>query len=153
MGVDIPILKSGSCRCGRVRFTATPPALLTMACHCKGCQRMTASAFSLSEMYAAESFVVTYGEPVRGGMKAEPHHYVCPQCSSWVFTRLSSPIGDFVNVRATMFDEADHTAPFIETCTDKKLAWVQTGARHRFPAFPSRDAFADLIAEFTEPST
>ena len=111
---------------------------------------MTASAFSLSEMYAAKGFFVTSGEPVRGGMKADPHHYVCPECSSWVFTRLSSPIGEFVNVRVTMFNESDPAAPFMETCTDEKLAWVQTGASHSFPSFPSRDTFGSLIAEFME---
>jgi hypothetical protein len=145
-----PNSKQGSCRCGHVQFTATPPALLTMACHCKGCQRMTASAFSLSEMYASASFVVTSGEPVRGGMKADPHHYVCPDCASWIFTRLSSPIGDFVNVRATMFDECDDAPPFIETCTDEKLAWVQTNASHSFSSFPSREVFGGLIGAFME---
>lgn len=150
--IEATITKQGSCRCGQISFTATPPVLLTMACHCKGCQRMTASAFSLSEMYSAANFVVTSGEPVRGGMKAEPYHYVCPDCSSWIFTRVASPMGEFINVRATMFDVSDSVPPFIETCTDEKLAWVKIGAHHSFPAFPPHDKFMGLIAQFVEQS-
>lgn len=38
----------GRCRCGEVQFRISAPPILTMACHCRGCQRMSASAFSLS---------------------------------------------------------------------------------------------------------
>jgi len=37
----------GGCRCGQVRMRISALPILTMACHCKGCQRMSASAFSL----------------------------------------------------------------------------------------------------------
>ena len=36
----------GGCRCGRVRFRLSEQPWLEAACHCRGCQRMTASAFS-----------------------------------------------------------------------------------------------------------
>ena len=41
----------GGCRCGRVRLRVEAPPLITMACHCTGCQRMSASAFSLTVQY------------------------------------------------------------------------------------------------------
>jgi hypothetical protein len=53
----------GGCRCGRVRLRITALPLLTMACHCTGCQRMTAGAFSLSVAIPAAGFSVTEGEP------------------------------------------------------------------------------------------
>ena len=36
-------LQEGGCRCGQVRFRIDGGPLITMACHCTGCQRMTAS--------------------------------------------------------------------------------------------------------------
>ena len=39
---------AGGCRCDRLRLLITEAPLVTMACHCAGCQRMSASAFSLS---------------------------------------------------------------------------------------------------------
>jgi hypothetical protein len=145
--------KQGGCRCGQVRFQAKPPVLSTTTCHCKGCQRMTGSAFSLSEMYAGANFEPLSGNPVQGGMKASPVHFVCPECSSWVYTKVSSTIGDFINVRATMFDEADHSPPFLETCTAEKLAWVEIGAPHTYEKFPPHEKFGGLIQEFMVQST
>jgi hypothetical protein len=145
--------KSGQCRCGDITFVAKGPSMLTMACHCKGCQRMTGSAFSLSAMYADANFEVFTGTPAIGGMKASPAHYVCPKCSSWIFTRVASPMGDLVNVRAPMFDEPDQTTPFIETCTLEKLDWVSLGAKHSFDKFPSGEQFGALLGEFKEIAT
>ena len=51
----------GSCRCEQVQFEVTAPPLMTMACHCRGCQKMTGSAFSLSAAIPTEGFRVTRG--------------------------------------------------------------------------------------------
>ena len=95
------IVKEGGCRCGRVRLKITKRPLLTMACHCKGCQRMSSSAFSLSAAIPTEGFEVTKGEPVIGGLHADPRHYFCGWCMSWMFTRLEGADW-FVNLRSTM---------------------------------------------------
>jgi hypothetical protein len=68
---------------------------------------------------------------------------------SWLFTDLAAAMG-FVNVRATMLDDASWYAPFVETCTDEALPWAATGARHSYPAFPPLDAFDALIADYRE---
>jgi len=68
----------GGCRCGQVRFKVSAAPILTMACHCTGCQKMTASAFSLSAAIPSEGFEVTAGAPAIGGLHgAEIHHYFC----------------------------------------------------------------------------
>ena len=48
---------TGSCRCGKVGISVTGAPMLTMACHCSGCQRMTASAFSLSSLYHQDAVI------------------------------------------------------------------------------------------------
>ena len=71
----------GSCRCGEIRLRISAPPLVTMACHCKGCQKMSASAFSCSAAIPADGFAVTAGEPVIGGTHGDNvHHYHCPRC-------------------------------------------------------------------------
>ena len=77
----------GGCRCGRVRLKINAAPLLTMACHCTGCQKMTGSAYSLSAAIPSEGFEVTKGEPVIGGLHGLSRHYFCPYCRSWMFTR------------------------------------------------------------------
>src|SRR3546814_20469683 len=84
----------GGCRCGKVRFRITQPPLLTMACHCTGCQKMSGSAFSTTVMAPSAGFEVTAGEPVIGGLHGErARHHHCDWCESWLFTRLEPDMG------------------------------------------------------------
>lgn len=145
---DLPA--EGGCRCGAVRFRVTKAPLITMICHCTGCQKMTASAFSTSVAIPADGFEVIQGEPVIGGMKdPDLPHYFCPDCMSWMFTRPKA-LEFMANVRATLFDDTSWYAPFIETFTDEKLDWAETGAPHSFPQFPGMDDMGPLIEAYAE---
>jgi hypothetical protein len=137
----------GTCRCGQVHFRIGAQPILTSACHCKGCQRMSASAFSLSVMIPAKGFEVIRGEPVIGGMhNPDLRHFFCPRCMSWMFTRFHP---EFVNVRVTMLNDVSWFAPFMETWTKTRLPWVTTPAVHRYAEFPPIEEYANLIAEFS----
>lgn len=142
----------GGCRCGAVRFRVDAAPLLTMACHCTGCQRMTASAFSLSVAVPTAAFDVTAGETVIGGLHgAQLHHHHCDRCKSWLFTRIDPHPGfvpGFVNVRATMLDDARWYVPFVETFTSEALPWASTPARHSYAGFPPMEQFPALLAEY-----
>ena len=94
----------GGCRCGRVRLKISAKPILTMACHCTGCQRMSSSAYSLSAAIPSEGFEVTQGEPVIGGLHGASRHYFCGYCMSWMFTRPEG-MDWFVNLRPTMLDD------------------------------------------------
>lgn len=137
--------REGGCRCGQVRFRVEGRPMVTMACHCRGCQRMTASAFSLSALYSATAFMLTQGETVIGGMKAEPRHRFCPDCMSWVFTEVTA---DLVNIRAPLLDEPDPEPPFLDCYVSEKLPWASTGAPHAFDAFPDPADYPALMAEY-----
>lgn len=139
----------GGCRCGKIRFTISAPPLLTMACHCTGCQRMSASAFSLSAAIPSQGFSVIQGEPVVGGLHGASKHMFCPHCMSWMFTRPEG-MDWFVNIRPTMLDDVSWFTPFIETWTREKLPWAETAAVHSYEALPDFDAYAKLTAEYAE---
>ena len=146
---DRSFILKGGCRCGQVRFAITAPPLLTMACHCTGCQRMASSAFSLSVAIPSDGFAVTEGEPVIGGLHGATRHYFCPHCMSWMFTRPEG-MDWFVNVRATMLDDPSWFAPFVETFTREKLPWATTPAVHGFETFPPMEAYEGLLKEYAE---
>ncbi|MCL6708428.1 GFA family protein [Pseudomonas sp. R2.Fl] len=139
----------GSCRCGQVRLKLKGRPALTMACHCTGCQKMTASAFSLSAFYMIEDLEVSGIEPVLGGLHGDLDHYCCPYCMSWLFTRTERMV-PFVNVRPTMFDNARGFRPFIESYTSEMLPWARTAAVHSFERFPPPDQYPALLAEFAQ---
>lgn len=144
--------RAGECRCGQVQFEVSVEPLMTMACHCTGCQRMTASAFSLSSLYPSNGFKVTLGEPVIGGLHGTTRHYFCAHCMSWLFTRPDG-MDEFVNVRATLMEDVKSFSPYIECYTDEKLSWVTTPALHSFDKFPPPDDFPALLSEFANRST
>lgn len=140
----------GGCRCGGVRFRVTKAPLITMACHCTGCQKMTASAYSTSVAIPADGFEVIKGEPVIGGMKqADLPHFFCPDCMSWMFTRPKA-LDFMANVRATLFDDTSWYAPFVETCVSEKLDWAETGAPHGFSQFPTMEDMSILIDAYAD---
>lgn len=145
---SLPI--EGSCRCGELRIKISAPPMITMACHCKGCQKMSASAFSCSAAIPTSGFEVTAGEPVIGGVHGDDiHHYHCQHCKSWMFTRMAG-MDWFINVRPTMLEDATWFAPFVETYTSTKFPWAVTGAVHGYPQFPPLEAFEGLMKEFSE---
>lgn len=138
----------GGCRCGQVRFRVDAQPLLTMACHCRGCQRMSASAFSLNVAVPSIGFSVTNGETVIGGLHGEnTHHHHCDRCKGWLFTRFEPEMG-FVNVRATMLDDATWFVPFVEAYTSTALPWITTPAVHSFTEFPPLEAYQALAEEY-----
>ncbi|MBP7241883.1 GFA family protein [Amaricoccus sp.] len=141
---------AGGCRCGSVRFELTAPPLVTMACHCTGCQRMSSSAFSLSAAIPAAGLRIVAGEPVIGGLKGHPAHHFCPDCMSWMFTRFEAGGMEIVNLRPTMLDDPSWFAPFVETWTSERLPWAQTPAVHSYEGFPPEEDFPRLLAEYAE---
>lgn len=138
----------GGCRCDRVRIRVTQAPLVTMACHCSGCQRMSASAFSLTAVFLADAFEVVAGEPVVGGLHgADARHMFCGHCMTWMFTRPGA-VPHIVNVRPTMFDDHAWFSPFVESYAKAKLPWAHTGATHSFEEFPPMDRYEGLMKEF-----
>ena len=141
--------QQGQCRCGAVRFEAAGAPLVTMACHCAGCQRMTGGAYSLSSLYPAERLTVTAGETVRGGMKSGPDHQFCGHCMSWLFTRPEG-LEEFVNIRSSMFDDAAGHRPYMETYRGEGLPGASSGAPRSYEALPEDREFPELMAGYAE---
>lgn len=138
----------GGCRCGRLRFRISAKPLLESLCHCTGCQRMTGSAFSTTVTVPTESFQILSGDPVIGGLHGdEAVHHHCDWCKSWVFTRVEPDMG-FVNVRATMLDEAVSFRPYMEVQTAEKLSWVDCEVERSFEGFPAMDDYVALVRDY-----
>jgi hypothetical protein len=140
---------AGGCRCGQVRIEVTAPPLLASACHCTGCQRMSASAFSLTLTVPTAGFRVTAGQPVIGGLHGTTRHYFCPHCMSWMFTRPEG-LDDFVNLRPSMLDDHAWFMPLIEVWTEDRLPWARTPAVHSFATAPAYEDYVGFVTEFAE---
>ncbi len=139
----------GGCRCGQLRFRVSAPLLMAAVCHCPGCQRMTGAPFSTTAIVPAGGFEVVQGKTQIGGLRGpDLNHFHCPDCLSWVFTRVVGMEDQFVNVRATLFDDASWFVPYIETYTSTKLPWVTVPAVRSYEKFPEMDVYAGLVGEY-----
>jgi hypothetical protein len=110
---------------------------------------MTGSAYSLSSLYPADRFSVKAGDTVRGGMKSGPNHQFCPSCMSWMYT-VPEGMDGFVNVRATMFDDAAEHRPYVEMCRSEALPGAATGAVRSYDQFPDESEFPELLAGYAQ---
>lgn len=130
---------AGSCLCGSVKVRVTALPLLTLACHCRACQKFSASAYSLTTMFPKESFTCS-GELVQGGLRSPGrNHYFCKSCMNFVYSRVGDA-SPRVNVRTSILDNASSFAPFVELMTKYKMPWVNLGLPRGFEEFPDTDA-------------
>ena len=48
--------QTGGCQCGKIRYEITEAPTLVYTCHCRDCQRLTSSAFSLGIVVTEAGF-------------------------------------------------------------------------------------------------
>jgi hypothetical protein len=58
--------QTGGCQCGNIRYEITEAPQLVYRCHCKDCQRLTSSAFSLGIIVAESALRLSGVEPRHG---------------------------------------------------------------------------------------
>ncbi len=125
----------GACLCGQVHIHLSAQPLLTFACHCRDCQKLSASAFSLTAMFPSDGFMHT-GEVVLGGQRHETRqHYFCPTCLNFIFSRILGA-DHRVNVRVGILDDLSWFEPYVELMTEEKQTWASVPAVHSFSRFP-----------------
>ncbi len=137
---------TGACLCGSVQVTVTSAPLLTLACHCRDCQKLSASAYSLTTMVSRDGFSYT-GELCQGGLGSSKRtHYFCKSCLNFVFTQIEGA-EQRINLRTSMLDRAAAFAPFVELMTDEKMPWANVPAVHSFPRFPDSPAVLQSLLD------
>jgi hypothetical protein len=90
---------NASCLCGQVKMRITKAPIVSAACHCDGCQKLSSSAYSLTLMLPGDGFEMLSGATEIGGMhRAEIQHHFCTHCKNWIYTSgpCSAAISTFV---------------------------------------------------------
>jgi hypothetical protein len=138
---------SASCMCGRVRMRISEAPLISMACHCRGCQRLTSGPYSLTLMLPKSGFRVE-GETEIGALhKPDMQHHFCAHCKNWVYSD-GERIPGLVNFRSTMLDDASWVMPFVESNVAERLPGVVSGAKHSYAEFPPPEDYQKLMEGF-----
>jgi len=121
---------TGGCFCGGLRYEITSEPLAAYTCHCRDCQHLTSSAFSVAITVPHSAFRLTKGEPRRLQKTAESGRvitrWVCPDCACWVTSdpQPEQNAGQIRRVRAGTLDDTSWLRPTEHYWTRSKQPWV-----------------------------
>lgn len=59
----MPVLSTGGCACGAIRYECSAAPLRSVNCHCRDYQRATGSAYYAELLVPSAAFRLTKGEP------------------------------------------------------------------------------------------
>jgi hypothetical protein len=99
---------AGGCQCGAVRYAIAEPPVRLYACHCRECQKQSASAFGMSLIVRRAAFAVTQGETRDWSRQADSGRtmscFFCAECGSRLWHEREGI--DTISVKAGSLDAA-----------------------------------------------
>jgi hypothetical protein len=139
----------GGCQCGRVRYRIDGAPLTVIACHCRECQKQSASAFGMTMTVRRDDFRFTAGEPARwqrttasGGTLGAAF---CPDCGVRLFHEPSNK--PTLNIKAGTLDDTSWLKPAGHIWTDSAQPWMRDKLEGlTYPGQP--ESFDALFAAF-----
>lgn len=118
---------TGGCQCGQVRYVLARPPSAVYCCHCRECQKQSASAFGMSLAIAFADLAVTgrlesWERPTDLGTRTRC--FFCPECGSRVFHRGSAD-ADGATLKGGTLDDTAGLVPSAHIWVSRKQPWVR----------------------------
>lgn len=128
---------TGGCLCGHVRLRLTGDPIVTHACHCTQCQRITGSAFAVNLMIEADRVVVETGDVAR----IADDEAGCARCGTrlWAYHRLFGQRAVFVKAGVL----TGGRAPDVHCFTGTRQPWL--GLPDGTPAYVENYDFEAVV--------
>ena len=122
---------NGRCTCGHVHYQTTAAPLIVHACHCRGCQQNSGSAFALNALVEANQVTLVSGEveeilvPTPGGTGQDIARCVKCKVAVWSNYNFGGPLRKFIRfIRVGTLDDPDQMPPDIHIYTCSKQPWM-----------------------------
>lgn len=118
---------SGSCQCGAVKYSSTGNIIGLYICHCRECQKQSASAFGITLEVAKDGFCVTSGTPqywnraTSGGRELKCAF--CQICGSRLWHEYTSE-SNTISIKGGSLDSPLDVSNAIHVWTKQKLPGV-----------------------------
>ena len=137
---DRPSTRTGGCQCGAVRYASVGAAVALYVCHCRECQRQSASAFGLSLEVPRAGLRVTQGTPAFWSRATDSGGRLrcafCPDCGSRLWHEPEGPSAT-LSIKAGSLDEPVDLTTAIHIWTARRLPGLVVPATARqFPGEP-----------------
>jgi hypothetical protein len=119
---------TGGCQCGAVRYEILAPPRKLYVCHCRECQKQTASAYGISAIVRREDFRATQGEPKSWVRVADSGRRLrlmfCPDCGSRVWHDREGIDWPTISIEGGSLDQPLDLRAAVHVWTSRKLPGV-----------------------------
>lgn len=120
-------LLSGGCQCGNVRYELTGPLRALVVCHCRECQKQSASAFGVSAFFQSADLRLVSGELRSWSRRTDSGQvlvsFFCPACGSRVWDGDKDQ-QDHVCIKGGSLDTPLELTDAVHIWTSRKLPGV-----------------------------
>lgn len=138
---------TGSCQCGNVSYQVIEEPLVTVACHCRDCQKLSTAAFSLTMVVKRAGFEILSGElkswqrPTASGGVAVC--WFCPDCGNRIYHE-SPEQAEFIRLKPGTLDDTSVIEPQAHVWTCREQPWLARFAEK--PRFERQPDMATAMA-------
>ena len=123
--MNFPI--NGSCQCGSIRYRLLKPPRLVMACHCRECQKLSTSAFSITAVVDADALEIE-GIMSDWSRVAESGNInaakFCPGCGNRIYHYNPADPGT-LKLKPSTLDDTSGIIPTAHCWVSEKQDWYQ----------------------------
>ncbi len=120
----------GSCQCGGVSYTLLEAPQMVVACHCKECQKLSTSAFSITAMVNSRS-VEFKGEMSQWNRPADSGNIsaakFCPTCGNRIY-HFNPAEPEKIKLKPSNLDDTSIIDPTVHVWLSEKQDWVKIPA-------------------------
>jgi hypothetical protein len=120
------VLLTGGCQCGAARYEITGEPLEVYVCHCRECQKQSASAFGISVSVPAAAFRLVKGDIKKWSRPTDTGRILdcmfCAACGSRVWHARAGL--EVISVKGGSFDQPVDLSAAIHIWTSRKLPGV-----------------------------
>ena len=124
---DIKYPIKGACQCGGVTYELLGPPMLVAACHCKECQKLSTSAFSITAMVKAKSVIFNgpmkdWSRPADSGKVSAAKF--CPSCGNRLY-HYDPNDPDTLKLKPSTLSDTRIIKPTVHIWVSEKQDWYQ----------------------------
>jgi hypothetical protein len=136
---------TGACLCGQVRFRLERAPIVTHACHCRQCQKLSGSAFRINAMIETDRITIIEGAPERTCGPDGHAEVRCTGCRLTLWGHHGRFGAALAFVGVGLLDEGERLAPEVHYFIRSKHPWVVLPPN--VPAFAELGQFATTEAK------
>ncbi len=140
-------IQDGGCTCGHVRYRLTAEPMIVHACHCRGCQKNSGSAFAINALYETDRVellqgaVETISVPTPSGMGQDITRCIDCKVAVWSNYEMGGLREHIRFIRVGTLDDPDQFPPDVHIFTSSKQPWI---------ILPKEDRRVDEFYNFKE---